>query len=91
MATKKTNLFTDISNYISYELGQPTHCFDRENIKNKLIFENKICNNSFITLLGSEIMLKGHNCVFSLNSEIISLAGIMGGASTACSKDTKKQ
>ena len=27
---------------------------------------------------------------FLLNSEIISLAGIMGGASTACSKDTKK-
>ena len=24
----KANLFTDISNYISYELGQPTHCFD---------------------------------------------------------------
>ena len=26
----KTNFFTDISNYISYELGQPTHCFDRD-------------------------------------------------------------
>ena len=25
----KNNFFTDISNYISYELGQPTHCFDQ--------------------------------------------------------------
>ncbi len=86
----KTNFFTDISNYISYELGQPTHCFERESIQSKLIFENKECNNIFKTLLGSEITLKDHNCVFTLNGEIISLAGIMGGASTACTNKTKK-
>ena len=86
----KTNLFTDISNYISYELGQPTHCFDRETIKNKLTFENKECNKKFKTLLNSEIELKEDNCVFSSDGEIISLAGVMGGASTACSSKTKK-
>jgi phenylalanyl-tRNA synthetase beta chain len=86
----KTNLFTDISNYISYELGQPTHCFEGESIKNKLIFENRECNATFKTLLGSEVLLKDKNCVFSLNGEIISLAGVMGGASTACSFNTKK-
>jgi phenylalanyl-tRNA synthetase beta chain len=90
VGNKKTNLFTDISNFISYELGQPTHCFDREAIKGKLIFENKECNSPFQTLLGSEINLKGSNCVFTVNDEIISLAGIMGGASTACSSQTKK-
>ena len=86
----KANLFTDISNYISYELGQPTHCFEREAIKNKLIFENRECNDIFNTLLGSEVLLKDRNCVFCSNSEIISLAGVMGGASTACSLNTKK-
>lgn len=86
----KTNLFTDISNYISYEIGQPTHCFDSEVLDGHLIFENKDCNSPFKTLLGSEINLKGHNCVFSLDEEVISLAGVMGGASTACSPKTKK-
>ena len=86
----KTNLFTDISNYISYELGQPTHCFERELIKTKLSFENKECNTTFKTLLGSEVALKNRNCVFVLDGEIISLAGVMGGQSTACSIDTKK-
>jgi phenylalanyl-tRNA synthetase beta chain len=86
----KANLFTDISNYISYELGQPTHCFDNESIKNKLIFENKECNNTFKTLLGSEVELKNHNCVFTIDDEVISLAGVMGGASTSCSLETKK-
>jgi len=86
----KANLFTDISNYISYELGQPTHCFDAESIKTKLTFENKECNSTFKTLLNSEVTLKDSNCVFSINDEIISLAGVMGGASTACSNKTKK-
>lgn len=86
----KTNLFADISNYVSYELGQPMHCFDRETIKQKLIFENKQCRNTFKTLLNSEVVLKDFNCVFSVGEEIISLAGIMGGASTACSLETKK-
>ena len=39
LKNNKVNFFTDVSNYISYELGQPTHCFDRKKIKNKLIFE----------------------------------------------------
>ena len=90
IGNKKTNLFTDISNFVSYELGQPTHCFDRQSINKKLIFENKKCNTAFQTLLGTEINLKDRNCVFSLDNEIISLAGVMGGFSTACSTKTTK-
>ncbi len=86
----KVNFFTDISNYISYELGQPTHCFDAKTINNQLIFENIVCKKTFKTLLGSDISLSDKNCVFSVNNEIISLAGVMGGISTACSKETNK-
>ena len=31
-----------------------------------------------------------NNCIFSVNNKIISLAGVMGGHSTACSANTKK-
>ena len=89
LGNKKTNFFTDISNYISYELGQPTHCYNRDSIKSKLTFENKLLNTSFKTLLNNEINLEGKNCVFSINNEVISLAGVMGGASSACSSNTK--
>ena len=34
----KNNLFPDVSNYLSYEMGQPTHCYDASKINNKLIF-----------------------------------------------------
>ena len=90
LGNNKVNFFTDISNYISYELGQPTHCFDASSISNQLTFENKVCKEEFKTLLGSNIKLNGKNCIFSINNEIISLAGVMGGISTACSKKTKK-
>jgi len=89
IGNNKTNFFTDISNYISYELGQPTHCFNRDSISSKFLLENKEINGTFKTLLGTEISLAGKNCVFSMNEEVISLAGVMGGASTACDLDTK--
>ena len=90
LGNNKVNFFTDISNYISYELGQPTHCFDASSINNQLIFENRTCEEDFKTLHGSNIKLNGKNCIFSLNNQIISLAGVMGGSFTACSKKQKK-
>ena len=33
--------------------------------------------------------MKDENLVFVQNDEVINLAGVMGGSSTACSKDTK--
>ena len=30
---KKNNFFTDVSNFISYDTGQPTHCYDSSKIK----------------------------------------------------------
>lgn len=90
LANNKINLFTDISNYVSYELGQPTHCFDKDLISSQLIYEYKNCDQEFDTLLGSKIHIKDQNCVFSMNNKIISLAGVMGGMSTACSSKTRK-
>ena len=90
LGNNKTNFFTDISNYISYERGQPTHCIERESITNDLTFNNRSCGENFKTLLGNEIKLEGKNCVFTIDDEIVSLAGVMGGESTACSTNTRK-
>ena len=90
LGNNKTNFFTDISNYVSYERGLPTHCFDKKFITQDLVFSNRSCKESFKTLFGNEILLEGKNCVFTIGDEIVSLAGVMGGKSTACSSDTKK-
>ena len=85
---KKNNFFTDISNFISYELGQPTHCFDANKINGKIIFENKDCDSKFETLTDKEIQITGKNSIFHIDNKIISLAGVMGGKSTECDANT---
>ena len=85
----KNNFFTDVSNFLSHETGQPTHCYDSNKINGKLIFHEKETNDHFETLLGKNIVLSNKNAVFTLDNKIINLPGVMGGKSTACIKDTK--
>lgn len=85
---KQINFFTDISNYISYEMGQPTHCYDASKIDGKLSLNESTENCKFHTLLDTEIQLKNKNLVFSLNDKIINLAGVIGDKDSSCSKDT---
>ena len=84
----KNNFFTDISNYLSYETGQPTHCYDADKIEGELVFQEKNLDCEFETLLGKKIKLKDKNPVFLLNDEVINLAGVIGNMSTSCTKET---
>ena len=87
---KKINFFTDISNYISYETGQPTHCYDSSLMNDplKLSFLKKNCE--FETLLDKKINIQNQDLVFyDKNSEVINLAGVVGGKNTACNNNTK--
>jgi len=88
LGINKNNFFTDISNYLAYESGQPTHCFDQSSMQGHFSLAKKKLKTKFKTLLDTEIELTGENLVFSLDDQVISLAGIMGGASTACSATT---
>ena len=85
----KNNFFTDISNYISYETGQPTHCYDANKINGKLVFQELEINQEFETLLDKKINLIDKNSVFFLDDQVINLAGVVGGKSTACTTQTK--
>lgn len=87
---KKNNFFTDISNYISYETGQPTHCYDMSEIAEGITLDYLKTKQNFNTLLDNKIELKAGDLAFINNkNEVINLAGIMGGSSTSCKKDTK--
>ena len=85
----KNNFFTDVSNYLSYETGQPTHCYDATKINGKLVLQESEINQEFHTLLDKKINLSDKNSFFSINDEIVNLAGVVGGKSTACSSETK--
>ncbi len=84
----KNNFFTDISNYLSYETGQPTHCYDAKKCNGSIVFQEIVDDQEFETLLDKRIKLTGKNPVFLLNNEVINLAGVVGGKKTSCSTDT---
>ena len=84
----KNNFFTDVSNYVSYETGQPTHCYDASKIKGNLLLNYINENKSFETLVDKKIDLNGNNLVFSCDDQIINLAGVIGGKKTSCSIET---
>lgn len=85
----KNNFFADVSNYISYEMGQPTHCYDKDALGHDLILKDNPSKSLFTTLLGQKIEISDGDLVFTSNDEIVNLAGIMGGDTTACKESTK--
>jgi len=89
LGVNKNNFFTDISNFLSYETGQPTHCYDAKKMNGELIFHETTHAVEFETLLNKKITLSKKNAVFSLNNDVINLAGVIGGKSTACDNNTK--
>lgn len=85
----KNNFFTDISNYISYETGQPTHCYDAQTISGPLSLEIIERELEFETLLGQKIKLENKNLVFIQDKNVINLAGIIGSKTSACNIHTR--
>ena len=89
MDVSKNNFFTDVSNYISYETGQPTHCYDEKILGSAFSLEIVNDDHSFLTLLDKEITITGSNLVFLKKGKVINLAGVIGDKGTSCTSNTK--
>ena len=93
----KGNILVDISNYIMFETGNPTHIFDLDilnNINNDKNSNNelvvKIANNSGkIELLNDEKLELSDDLTISVNGENLALVGIMGGKNSGVNENTK--
>lgn len=85
----KNNFFTDVSNYLAYEMGQPTHCYDYLTIGDDITLTDNISEVDFNTLLENKINLDKSDLVFTSNNKVINLAGIVGSIETSCTNKTK--
>jgi len=79
----------DISNYVMFELGRPSHIFDLDKIHGGLVVRWAKSGESLKLLNGNTVELDGKVGVIADASQVESLAGIMGGDATAVSDDTK--
>lgn len=81
----------DLGNYVLFETGQPLHVFDSEKLKgNSIIIREAKKGETFVALDGAELVLAEGDIVICDSEDIIALAGIMGGASTAVGDGTTK-
>ena len=85
---RSISALVDISNYVMLELGRPTHVFDLDKIHGGLHVRWGRQGESLKLLNGNTVAVDEWVGVIADDTEIESLAGIMGGDSTAVSLDT---
>ena len=86
---RSVTALVDISNYLMFEYGQPSHIFDLDKIHDRLVVRWAKPGESLKLLNGSTVELDAQVGVIADAQGIESLAGIMGGDATAVSDDTR--
>ncbi len=79
----------DISNYVMFEYGRPSHIFDLDKIHGGLDVRWAKPGETLKLLNGNTVTLDEKVGVIADDKEVESLAGIMGGDSTAVSDETQ--
>ena len=79
----------DISNYVMFEFGRPSHIFDLDKIHGGLEVRWGRAGEQLKLLNGNTITVDDKVGVIADEREVESLAGIMGGDATAVSDDTR--
>src|SRR5699024_295116 len=78
----------DVTNYVMLELGHPMHAFDAARLQGGLTVRRARAGETLTTLDDVERTLDPEDVVICDDRGPISLAGVMGGASTEVSADT---
>src|SRR5438045_1668941 len=86
---RSVTALVDISNYVMFELGRPSHIFDLDKIRGGLTVRWGRKGETLTLLNGNTIEVDETVGVIAGDEAVESLAGIMGGDRTAVSDDTK--
>ena len=83
------NNLVDITNYVLFEIGQPMHAFDYDDITDKTIVVRRAQEGEkIIPLDGKEYVLTSEDLVIADKTRAVGLAGIMGGANSGIKNNT---
>mgnify|MGYP002652823680 FL=1 len=86
---RSISLPVDISNYVMLELGQPLHFYDAEKIAGPLHVRRARPGETLQTLDGKNRELHPEDLIIADTDEAIGLAGVMGGAKTEVTGQTR--
>ena len=86
---RSVTALVDISNYVMFELGRPSHIFDLDKIHGELDVRWGKSGETLKLLNGITVEVDEKVGVIADDNQVESLAGIMGGDATAVSDVTK--
>ncbi len=86
---RSVTALVDISNYVMFEFGRPSHIFDLDKIHGGLDVRWGRPGEQLKLLNGNTVTVDGEVGVIADDQQVESLAGIMGGDATAVSDDTR--
>ena len=86
---RSVTALVDISNYVMFEFGRPSHIFDFDKIHGGLDVRWGRPGEQLKLLNGNTVEVDASVGVIADDREVESLAGIMGGDATAVSDDTR--
>jgi phenylalanyl-tRNA synthetase beta chain len=85
------NNLVDATNFVLFELGQPTHVFDLDRLEDRSIVIRKARKKESFIPIGEdalEVELDPRDLVIADTKRAIAIAGVKGGAETAVSDST---
>ncbi|GMQ82500.1 MAG: phenylalanine--tRNA ligase subunit beta [Rhodothermia bacterium] len=84
------NNVVDITNYVMYELGQPLHAFDFDQLAGaQIIVRETSAESTFTTLDDVERELPAGTLMIADGDRDVAIAGVMGGQNSEVTTDTK--
>ncbi|HWH27339.1 MAG TPA: phenylalanine--tRNA ligase subunit beta [Pseudolysinimonas sp.] len=85
---RSVSLIVDVTNYVMFELGQPTHAYDLDRLTGGLTVRRAVPGETVETLDHVTRTLSSEDLVIADESGPIGLAGVMGGATTEVTSST---
>ena len=83
------NAAIDATNYVCYDMAQPMHCFDADQIHGDIVVRMAESGEKFTDLFGAEHELTDMDMVIADDMGILALAGVVGGARGSTTENTK--
>ena len=85
------NNVVDVTNYILLYFGQPMHAFDLDTFKgNQIVVREAHAGEKLVTLDDEERDLETSDLVIAVADKPVALAGVMGGAATEISPQSRR-
>ncbi len=88
IGSRSRNLLVDVTNYVQFELGQPTHAFDGDKVRSIRVARSGVAQE-MRTLDGKPWPILPEDLLIHEGKRPIAIAGIMGGLESEVSPGTR--